>query len=84
MANEPRPLPAGTVLRFGSLDFVATGNGFDMELLPPEANPDTPTPPTGATDARANARSKRAWSGAGRHDSAPPRGLRLTYHSPAS
>ena len=34
------------MLRFESLDFVATGNGFDMELLPPEANPDTPTPPT--------------------------------------
>ena len=46
MANVPRPLPAGTVLRFGSLDFVATGNGFDMELLPPKANPDTPTLPT--------------------------------------
>ena len=46
MANEPRPLPAGTVLRLGSLDFVVTVNGFDMELLPPEANPDTPTPPT--------------------------------------
>jgi len=46
MADEPRPVPAGTVLRFGSLDFVATGNSFDMELLPPEANPDTLTPPT--------------------------------------
>ena len=34
------------MLRFGSLDFVATGNGFDMELLLPEANPDTLTPPT--------------------------------------
>ena len=45
MANEPRPLPAGTVLRFWSLDFIATGNGFDMEFLPPEANPDTPTLP---------------------------------------
>ena len=45
MADEPRPLPAGTVFRFGSLDFVATGNGYDMELLPAEANPDTPTPP---------------------------------------
>ena len=45
MAAEPHPLPAGTVLRFGSLDFVATGNGYDMELLPAEANIDTPTPP---------------------------------------
>jgi hypothetical protein len=45
MADEPRPLLAGIVLRFGSFDFVATGNGYDMELLPAEANPDTPTPP---------------------------------------
>ena len=33
------------MLRFGSLDFVATGNGYDMELLPDGANPDTLTPP---------------------------------------
>ena len=45
MANEPRPLPAGTVLRFGSLDFVTTDNGYDMELLPAEANPDIPALP---------------------------------------
>jgi len=45
MADEPRLLSAGTVLRFGSLDFVATSNGYDMELLSAGANPDTPTPP---------------------------------------
>jgi hypothetical protein len=45
MADEPRSLPADTVLRFGSLDFIATGNGYDMELLPAEANPDAPVPP---------------------------------------
>ena len=45
MADGPRLLPAGMVLRFGSLDFVAIGNGYDMELLPAGANPDTPTPP---------------------------------------
>ena len=44
MADGPRLLSAGMVLRFGSLDFVATGNGYDMELLPAEANIDTPTP----------------------------------------
>ena len=44
MADGPRLLPAGTVLRFESLNFVATGNGYDMELLLAEANPDTPTP----------------------------------------
>ena len=45
MADEPRLLPAGTVLRFGNLDLVATGNGYDMELLPADTNPDTLTPP---------------------------------------
>ena len=45
MADEPRPLPAGTVLRFGSLNFVATGNSYDMDLFPAGANPDTSTPP---------------------------------------
>ena len=45
MADGPRLLPAGTVLRFESLNFVATGNGYDMELLPTGANLDTPTPP---------------------------------------
>ena len=52
MADEPRPLPVGTALRFGSLDFIATGNGYDMELLPAGANTDTPAPP-----ARRNKRS---------------------------
>ena len=45
MADEPHLLPADTVLRFGSLDFVATGNGYDTELLSAGSNPDTPTPP---------------------------------------
>ena len=45
MADGPRLLPAGTVLRFGSLEFVTTGNDYDMDLLPPGVNPDTPTPP---------------------------------------
>jgi len=45
MADGPRTHPTGAVLRFGSLDFVATGDGHDTELLPLEANPDSPTPP---------------------------------------
>ena len=45
MANGPRLLPTGMVLRFGSLEFVATGNDYDMDLLTPVANPDTLTPP---------------------------------------
>ena len=31
MADGPRLFSAGTVLRFGSLEFVAIGNGYDME-----------------------------------------------------
>ena len=65
MADEPRPLPAGTVLRFGSLDFVATGNGYDMELLPAEANPDTSTLST-RRNKRSGQRARQARrSGAG-------------------
>jgi len=45
MSDGPHLLPAGTVLQFGSLNFVAAGNGYDMELLPARANPDTLTPP---------------------------------------
>jgi hypothetical protein len=45
MADGPHLLPAGTVLRFRSLEFVTTCNGYDMELLPVGANPDSPTPP---------------------------------------
>ena len=30
------------MLRFGSIEFMAIGNGYDMELLPPRANPDAP------------------------------------------
>jgi len=45
MADGPRPHPKGTVLWFGSLDFVATSDGHDTELLPLEANPDALTPP---------------------------------------
>ena len=50
MADGPCLLPAGTVLRFGSCDFVATGNGYDMEFLPIGANPNTPTPPLTEVD----------------------------------
>ena len=40
------PFPAGYVIWFGSLDFVATGDGHGMDILPSGANPDTPTPPS--------------------------------------
>ena len=57
MVDGPRLLPAGTVLRFGSLEFVVTGNGYDMDLLPPGANADTPTPPP----RRRRHLGQRAW-----------------------
>ena len=50
MEDKPRPLLVGTVLRFGSLDFIATGNGYDMEFLPTGANLNTPTPPLTEVD----------------------------------
>jgi len=40
------PLPAGYVIWFGSLDFVATDGGHGTDILPSGANPDTPTPPS--------------------------------------
>ena len=46
------PLPAGYEIRFGSLEFRATGDGYLMELLSPRRNPDTLTSP-----ARHNRRS---------------------------
>ena len=39
------PFPAGYVIRFGSLEFRATGNGYLMERLPPRVNSDFPAPP---------------------------------------
>ena len=38
------PMPAGTVIWFGSLEFRAAGNGYLMELLSPRSNPDAPMP----------------------------------------
>ena len=34
------PLPAGYVIWFGSLDFVATGDGHGTDILPSGVNPD--------------------------------------------
>ena len=50
----------------------------------PEATPTLRLHQPGATGARASARDKGAWSGAGRHTSAPPRGSRLACRSSAS
>ena len=35
MANLKHPLPLATVIRFGSLEFMSLGYGYDMVLLPP-------------------------------------------------
>ena len=42
MANESCPAPSGTVIWFGSPEFRATSNGYDLELLPPRTDPDAP------------------------------------------
>ena len=35
MAFGFRPLRLGTIMRFGSLEFMSLGFGYDMVLLPP-------------------------------------------------
>jgi hypothetical protein len=35
MADGFRPLHLGTIMRFGSLEFMSLGSGYDMVLLPP-------------------------------------------------
>ena len=35
MADGFRPLRLGTLMRFGSLEFMSLGSGYDMVLLPP-------------------------------------------------
>jgi len=38
MADEFRPLRLGTIMTFGSLEFMSHGSGYDMILLPPRDN----------------------------------------------
>ena len=63
MADESCPLSAGTVIWFGSLEFKATGNGYDLELLPPRTDPDAPTPQPRRRRRSCSARDNRAWNG---------------------
>ena len=35
MADGFRPLCLGTIMMFGSLEFMSLGSGYDMVLLPP-------------------------------------------------
>ena len=44
MVDESRLLSVDTVIWFGSLEFRATGNGYDLELLPPRTDPDALAP----------------------------------------
>jgi hypothetical protein len=69
MADRLCPILSGTVIWFGSLEFMATGNSYDMVLLPPRTNPDAPAP----QHQRRRRSDQRAWNGAGRLASAPPR-----------
>ena len=68
------PLPAGYVIWFGSLGFVATGDGHGTDILPSGANPDTPTPPS-----RCGRRPRRH----GEARLATPHGSRQAGRSPA-
>jgi hypothetical protein len=38
MDNLQQPLQPGTVLRFGSLEFMSLDGSYDMILLPPQHN----------------------------------------------
>jgi len=38
MADGFRPLRRGTIMTFGSLEFMSLGSGYDMVLLPPRGD----------------------------------------------
>jgi hypothetical protein len=67
------PLPAGFEIRFGSLNFQATGNGYLMritnrdELHPWWSTGPGPIPATPATDALAPAQAYAAGASTPRH-----------------
>ena len=54
------PLPAGHVMRFGSLDFEATGNGYCMRIISPSDPVSQPEPQPQATPKRKKRSSARA------------------------
>ena len=67
MAGRPNPypmgvsdlLPAGHTIRFGTLEFRATSNGYLMQLLSPGRNPVTTTSPA-RHNRRSGQRSRQA------------------------
>jgi hypothetical protein len=40
MGNLQQPFQLGTILRFGSLEFMSLDDGYDMILLPPPRDSD--------------------------------------------
>jgi len=38
MADRFHPLRLGTIMMFGSLEFMSLGSGYDMVLLPPHGD----------------------------------------------
>ena len=78
-------LPAGYVIWFGSLDFVATGDANGTDILPSGANPDTPTPPSrrGRRPRRYTRGVRMARRGAERLALPPPHGSRQAGRSSA-
>src|SRR5919201_2632575 len=77
MADPASPLPRGTVVRFGSLEFMSLGHGYDMALLSvgnPSGSRGKP-PSSGRAERRP------------RHHASPPRrrrNRRRPRHQPAS
>jgi hypothetical protein len=45
MADNFRPLCLGTIMRFGSLEFMSLGSGYDMVLLSPRDDAEPPPEP---------------------------------------
>ena len=86
MADPVRPLHLGTVIWFGSLEFMSLGSEYDMVLLTPWAPPaddDSTTGSPGAGDTRAAALVTLAKRDTGRTTTTPPK-LRAARHAPSA
>ena len=66
MADDFRPLHLGTIMRFGSLEFMSLGSGYDMVLLPPRGDVEPapkPIPPQSVRGSRSGHRAGGARRG---------------------
>ena len=66
MADKFCPLRLGTVMMFGSLEFMSLGSGYDMVLLPPYDDAKSyskPIPPQPVRGRRSGHHVGRAWRG---------------------